>query len=63
MATQGDYRARFAAAFQKTVNEETEVFIDGLKMDFINRCSVDNAFKINTKDYQSLDFQHNESFF
>ena len=57
MATQGDYRARFAAAFQKAVNEETEVFIDGLKMDFINRCSVNNAFKINTKDYQTLDFK------
>ena len=26
-------------------------------MDFINRCSVNNAFKINTKDYQTLDFK------
>ena len=55
MATQGDYRARFAAAFQRAVNEEE--FVDGLDLDYINKCSVSNAFKIDTKDLQSLTFK------
>ena len=38
MATQGDYRARFAAAYQRAVNEEE--FVDGLDLDYINKCSV-----------------------
>jgi hypothetical protein len=57
MATQGDYRARFAAAYQRSVNEEEEAFIDGLRMDFINKCSVNNAFKIDNKDLQSTEFK------
>lgn len=55
MATQGDFRARFAAALQRAVNEEK--FVDGLDLDYINKCSVSNAFKIDTKDLQSLTFK------
>lgn len=55
MATQGDFRARFAAAFERAVNEE--VFVDGLDMEYINRCSVSNAFRIDTKDLQTTDFK------
>lgn len=55
MATTGDFRARFAAALQRAVNEEK--FIDGLDLDYINKCSVSNAFKIDTKDLQSLTFK------
>ena len=56
MATQGDFKARFAAAFQRAVNEE-EVFVDGLDLDFINRCSVSNAFEIDNRDLQTTDFK------
>lgn len=55
MATQGDIRARFAAAFQRAVNEEE--FVDGLDLDYINKCSVSNAFKVDTKDLQSTEFK------
>ena len=55
MATQGDFRARFAAAYQRAINEEK--FVDGLDLDYINKCSVSNAFKIDTKDLQSLTFK------
>jgi len=55
MATTGDFKARFAAAFQRAVNEE--VFVDGLDLDFINRCSVSNAFEIDNRDLQSTDFK------
>lgn len=55
MATHGDYRARFAAALQRAVNEEE--FVDGLDLDYINKCSVSNAFKIDTRDLQSLTFK------
>lgn len=55
MATQGDFRARFAAAYQRAVNEEE--FVDGLDLDYINKCSVSNAFKIDTKDLQSTKFK------
>lgn len=55
MSTTGDFRARFAAALQRAVNEEK--FIDGLDLDYINKCSVSNAFKIDTKDLQSLTFK------
>lgn len=55
MATTGDFRTRFAAALQRTVNEEK--FVDGLDLDYINKCSVSNAFKIDTKDLQSLTFK------
>lgn len=56
MATQGDFKARFAAAFQRAVNED-EVFVDGLDLDFINRCSVSNAFEIDNRDLQTTDFK------
>ena len=55
MATQGDYRARFAAAYQRAINEEE--FVDGLDMEYINKCSVSNAFKLDTKDLQSIGFK------
>jgi len=55
MATTGDFRARFAAALQRAVNEEK--FVDELDLDYINKCSVSNAFRIDTKDLQSLTFK------
>lgn len=65
MATTGDFRARFAAAHDKinkerallAINEEQEAFVSQLKMDFINKCSVSNAFKLDTKDLQSVEYK------
>lgn len=55
MATQGDYRARFAAAFDKAIQEaQYAAAMDGLDLDFINNRSTTNTFKLTANDFQSV---------
>lgn len=59
MATTGDFRARFAAAFEKAVNEaEYTASMDGLDLEFINQKSVSNAFTLRAKDLESITFKN-----
>lgn len=59
MATQGDFKARFAAAHLKAVNEaEYTASMDGLKLDFINQKSVSNAFTLKAKDLETTDYKN-----
>ena len=53
MGTIGDFRAKFAAAHLKAVNEaEYTASIDGLDLEFINQKSVSNAFTLKAKDLE-----------
>ena len=59
MATHGDFKARFAAAFDKSVNEaEYTASMDGLKLDFINKKSVSNAFTLKAKDLETTEYKN-----
>ena len=59
MATTGDYRARFAAAHLKAVNEAKYTpSMDGLKLDFINQKSVSNAFTLKAKDLETTEYKN-----
>ena len=54
MATQGDFRARFAAAFDRAVQEaQYAAAMDGLDLEFINNRSTTNTFKLTANDFQS----------
>lgn len=59
MATQGDFKARFAAAFDRAVNEaEYTPSMDGLKLEFINKKSVSNAFTLKAKDLETTEYKN-----
>ena len=59
MATQGDFRARFAAAHLKSVNEaEYTASMDGLDLEFINQKSVSNAFTLKAKDLEIITYKN-----
>ena len=59
MGTIGDFRAKFAAAHLKAVNEaEYTASIDGLDLEFINQKSVSNAFTLKAKDLEITTYKN-----
>jgi hypothetical protein len=59
MGTIGDFRAKFAAAHLKAVNEaEYTASIDGLDLEFINKKSVSNAFTLKAKDLEITTYKN-----
>lgn len=50
-----DIKARMQSLLERSINEEE--FIDELDIDFINKRSITNAFKLDTKDLQSIKYK------
>ncbi len=52
MATQGDFTARFAAAFDRAGQEaQYAAAMDGLDLESINNRSTTNTFKLTANDF------------